>query len=201
MTAVRSRRNAMSRRMIRPGLPRERRSSVYFARQAGIAADVRPAHENDNISRFMLQHGLYEAHGTIYRSIGGANEGRVVNRAITVIDAWIDEDVFYRPHIRTIEQIRDLWRCIKRPTNVYFDSRDPEDRQDGPDAERAKNLLCCCRRLVGHYRWNIFENVARWNEPTGVPGSRIANISMASVAAAQQIVIGVAHDIRKAMIL
>jgi hypothetical protein len=202
MTAVRSRRNARLKKLTRPGLPQERRQTVFFARQAGAAGDVRASHENDNVSGFALRHGRYETLGTFYRvSIDGAGEVRIVHRTVTIIDGWFDDDVFYRSHIRTIERVRGLWRCIKRPTHPYFDSHDPEDRQDGVDAERAKNVLRNCRRLVGDYRWNIFENVARWNEPTGVPGSRIARVSPASIAAAQEIVRDVADDIWRAQIL
>jgi hypothetical protein len=187
--------------MTRPDLPQERRPTVFFARQLGAAEDVRPSHENDNVSGFALRHGRYETLGTIYRLADGVGESRIVHRTVTILDGWFDDDVFYRSHVRTIERIRDLWRRIKRPTHPYFDSHDPEDRQDGPDAERAKNVLRNCRRLVGNYRWNIFENVARWNEPTGVPGSRIARVSAASVRAAQMIVREVADDIWRAQIL
>jgi len=201
MTAVRSRRNARLKQMTRPGLHKKRRSTVFFASQLGAAEDVRPSHENDNVSGFALRHGRYETLGTIYRMADNCGEIRIVHRTVTILDGWFDDDVFYRSHIRTIERLRDLWRCIKRPTHPYFDSRDPEDRQDGIDAERAKNVLRNCRRLVGNYRWNIFENVARWNEPTGVPGSRISRVSEASVRAAQFIVREVADDIWRAQIL
>jgi hypothetical protein len=175
-------------------LPQERKPSVFFARQWGDAADVRASHENDNISPLALRHGRYETLGTIFRTAEGI-EPRVLHRTVTIIDGWIDEDVFYRSHVRTIERIRDLWRCVKRPTHPYFDSHDPEDRQDGFDAERAKNLLCSYRRLVGRDRWNIFENVVRWNEPTGVPGSHLFRPRDASLAAAQAIVRGVVEEI------
>lgn len=125
----------------------------------------------------------------------------MVNKTVTVIDGWIDEDIFGRHHIRVIEYARDLWRDIKRPTHPHFDSYDPEDREDGVEAERAKNLLMRCRRLVGRIDWSIFENVIRWNEPIGIPGSRYAAVTQRHTAAAQEVVASVADRIVKARIL
>lgn len=156
-----------------------------------------------NLNGFAERHGRYE------REIVAAKVGlvetefteAVVNRTHSVIDGWIDEEIFLRRHIRVIEHARDLWREIKRPTHNYFDSHDPEDRQDGLDAERAKNLLRRARSLVARDDWNVFENVVRWNEPTGIPGPRHAGPSPRSVAAAKETVLLVAEIIAEALFL
>jgi hypothetical protein len=72
-----------------------------------------------------------------------------------------------------------------------------EDRQDGSDAERAKNLLRRCRNHVGLERWNIFENVVRWNEPTGIPGSRICSLRDEAIWSAQETIAAIAGDIKE----
>ncbi len=196
----RVRRNAAASRITRPGLSIgfERSSSVALGMWKDVAEDCRPANDTDNVASFALKHGRYEVADTIFRTSVLEIEitPRIVNRTVTVIDGWIDDDVFHRPHVRVIEYCRDLWRDIRQPRHPFFDSPDLEDRADSFEAERAKNLLRRCQRLVGHARWSIFENVVRWNEPTGIPGSRVANISEASIVAAQDIVREVAADIR-----
>lgn len=160
--------------------------------------DVRPANVTDNISEYALQHGRYETHKSMFLSPGlELVEPMVVNKTISVVDGWIDDGAFRHWEIYVIERIRDLWRVIRRPTHPHFDGYDPEDRQDGLDAERAKNLLRRCRNVVGLERWSIFENVIRWNEPTGVPGSRISALSQEAIWAAQDAVAIVAGDVRE----
>lgn len=196
----RVRRNALGARTCRPGLARPTRVSTTYTigRSNDWAADERPATQNDNVAPLALKHGRYEVADTIFRPSVLETEitPRVVNRSVTVIDDWIDGDIFHRPHIRVIEYCRDLWRDIRYPRHPLFDSPDLEDRNDSFESERAKALLRRCRRLVGDYRWNIFENVIRWNEPTGVPGSRVATLNVASIVAAQDVVRFVANEIR-----
>lgn len=198
-------RNAGMRSMTRPNFaPNERRSPANVARAGGDwMPDERPAGLNDNVAPLALKHGRYEVADSIIRPsiIETEITPLVINRAVTVIDDWIDDDVFHRRHVRVIEAARDLWRAIKRPRHPFFDPYDPEELEDGPDSERAKNLLRRCRSLVGRGRWYIFENVIRWNEPTGIPGSRIANVSAASITAAQDVVRDVADEIGHAWIL
>lgn len=172
--------------------------SFVVGRSNDWAPDERPATPNDNVAPLALQHGRYEVSDTIFRPSVLETEivPRIVNRSVTVIDGWIDDDVFHRPQVRVIEYCRDLWRDIRQPRHPFFDSPDLEDRNDSFESERAKNLLRRCHRLVGNQRWNVFENVVRWNEPTGIPGSRVARVSVNSVFAAQEIVRGVATEIR-----
>lgn len=178
-------------------------SNVYVGKGSPHQPDVRPATTNDNLSPLALCHGRYETVDTIFRPsvIETELEERVVNRAVTIIDDWIDDDVFERRHTKVIEAARDLWRDIRRPRHPYFDPYDPDEHEDGADSERAKNLLRRCRHFIGNYRWNIFENVIRWNEPTGVPGSRIANVRSSAIIGAQNIVRDVAEQIYRARIL
>jgi hypothetical protein len=193
-------RNAGLKSIARPGLAFSGRESWSYVigRSNDWAADERPADQNDNVAPLALAHGRYEVADSIFKRSDSETEiaARVVNRTVTVIDGWIDEDVFIRPHVRVIEYARDLWRDIRMPRHPFFEGYDPEDRNDSFESERAKALLHRCRRLVGDYRWNIFENVVRWNEPTGIPGSRVSTLSEASIGAAQQIVREVAEDIR-----
>lgn len=155
------------------------------------------------ISPFVAQHGRYE------RAVVVARLGLVetefseatVNRNHSVIDGWIDEEIFERRHIRVIEHARDLWREISRPTHDFFDSWDPEDEREGLEAERAKNLLRRARSLVHERDWRIFENVIRWNEPLGLPGSRLLAPNEKAKEAVQEIVIDVAETIALALFL
>jgi hypothetical protein len=160
--------------------------------------DVRPANVADNISEYALQHGRYETHNSMFLSHDlELVEPIVVNKTVSVIDGWIDEGVFRHWEIYAIERVRDLWRVIRRPTHPHFGGYDPEDRQDGSDAERAKNLLRRCRNHVGLERWNIFENVVRWNEPTGIPGSRICSLRDEAIWSAQETIAAIAGDIKE----
>jgi hypothetical protein len=201
----RVRTNARMKATTRQGIPQPAHESWSYAtgRSNDWAPDIRPANQNDNISPLALAHGTYEVADTIFRPSVLEVEitPRVVNRAVTVVDGWIDDDIFDRRHIRVIEYARDLWRDIRRPCHPLFDPPDLEDRDDSFDSDRAKNLLRRCRSVVGRGRWYIFENVIRWNEPTGIPGSRIASVSHASVEAAQQVIREVAEEIGRAWIL
>lgn len=195
----RVRRNATSAHTTRPRLTLGiSHSTVSLGRWQDRAEDTRPANDRDNIAPLALQHGRYEIHDTIFRPsiIETEITPRLVNKTVTVIDGWIDADVFSRGEVWAIEYARDLWRDIRFPRHPYFDPPDLEDRNDSFESERAKNLLRRCRRLVGDSRWYIFENVIRWNEPTGIPGSRIATVSEQSIIAAQEIVGAVANEVR-----
>lgn len=193
----RVRRNAVSKR--RAGdIGRPSTADWVWVGKSAPHNDVRPANVTDNISEYALQHGRYETHNSIFLSSAlEAVEPMVVNKTISVVDGWIDDGAFHHREVYAIERIRDLWRVIRRPTHPNFDGYDPEDRQDGLDAERSKNLLRRCRNLVGLERWSIFENVVRWNEPTGIPGSRISTLTEESIWSAQDIVAAVAGEIRE----
>lgn len=201
----RVRRNAGLKIVVRSGIqPKtEKQPGVSIGRGASHQPDVRPANKSDNVSDLALLHGRYEVVDSVVRHNLLETEltPLIVNRAVTVIDDWIDAGVFHSREVRVIERARELWRDIKRPRHPYFDPPDPDDLEDGPEAERAKNLLRRCRALVGRERWYVFENVIRWNEPTGIPGSRIANIAPSSIAAAQEMLRNVAGEIDRSWIL
>lgn len=193
-------------RVLRNAVSKRRTGSIGHASKADWVwignsvphNDVRPANVTDNISEYALQHGRYETHNSMFLSATlEAVEPLVVNKTISVVDGWIDDGVFRRREVYAIERVRDLWRVIRRPTHPHFDGYDPEDRQDSFDAERAKNLLRRCRHHVGLERWSIFENVVRWNEPAGVPGSRVSALREASIWAAQDVVVDVAGELRE----
>src|SRR5690606_32559683 len=101
-----------------------------------------------------------------------------INRRHTVIDGWLhdDERYFERRHIRVIEHARELWRSISMHavTDIdvgAFETRGLVFAKDDEIAARAVNLLRRARSLVPRWQWDIFENVVRWNEPYGFPGS------------------------------
>lgn len=199
----RVKRNAGLKSITRPGVPIGERALTVALGHGWCADDIRPANLNDNIAPLALRHGRYEVADTIFRPsvIETEIEPRVVNRTVTVIDGWIDEEIFDSRDVRIIEYCRDLWRDIRRPTHPYFDPPDLEDRLDSFEAERAKNLLRRCRQLVGRIDWSIFENVIRWNEPIGIPGSHYAVVSAGNIAAAQEVVVSVAKRVGRARIL
>jgi hypothetical protein len=199
----RVRRNAGLKFLARSKPTPQREPRVSVGHGGYVEPDVRATNADDNISLLALGHGRYETVDAIYRKnlIESEVTPLVINRAVTVIDDWIDSDVFLGRQVRVIEKARDLWRSVKRPRHPYFDPPDPDDLEDSFESERAKSLLHRCRRLVGNERWNIFENIVRWNEPTGVPGSRIANINERSMLAAQMVVRDVADEIGRSWIL
>lgn len=103
-----------------------------------------------------------------------------INRRHTVIDGWLhdDEEYFERRHIRVIEHARDLWRAVSMhastPIDVgVFGTQGLEIAHDDESASRALNLLRRARTLVPRWQWDVFENVVRWNEPYGFPGSSL----------------------------
>lgn len=128
-------------------------------------------------------------------------ERQTINLAPTAIDDWINEGVFDWFHISVIERCRDYWRDISRPVHDAFDSDDPESREDSFYSERAKNLFRNAKRHVGKVRWDMFENIVRWNEPSGRCGSRLMTVSVRSIEAAQQLVMDVTEEIGRARIL
>lgn len=124
----------------------------------------------------------------------------IFNHAVTPFDLWLsDPDTpFQRRHVRVVERARDLWRSIDRPANeitVIADGR------DGLISERAKNLLRRCRNEVTRQDWHVFENVIRWNEPYGFPGSRLWAPSPAREATALRAVLAVAETISRTLVI
>lgn len=149
------------------------------------------------------QHALYEnalvpSHTSLIET---QFSRQIINRTLTPIDEWFyfDADFWSRRQVRVIERARDLWRDVGRPTHPYFDWR--KHKGDGLTAERAKNLLRRAHRLVGDSDWRVFENVIRWNEPTGFRGSSLCRQSPQAIAAAKVTVRGVAQAVGEALIL
>ncbi|MDB5584338.1 MAG: hypothetical protein JWR80_9514 [Bradyrhizobium sp.] len=120
--------------------------------------------------------------------------GGIYNHAVTPFDLWLsDPDTpFEQRHVRVIEDARERWREIDRPRNEWKVS---EDGLDGPASERAKNLLRRCKRVVPRLDWEVFENVIRWNEPYGIPGSRLMSCAHHKEAAALKTVLRVANEL------
>lgn len=163
----------------------------------GFTSDaVRPSPEM--IDPFTARHGRYIEQPC---EEDGEYAPGAVNLAHTIIDLWIDDGIFLGSEIRSIEIARELWRSVARPSHDYFDSDDPENEREGLNMERAKALLRRCKNHVGCSRWLIFENVVRWNEPYGTPGSRLWEPSPECMVATQEIVAGVAREIYRGEIL
>lgn len=172
MTAVRSRRNALASAMTRTFVPRPEQ----------VWQPIRPRPRPEEPEAPQIGAGpLYETDTILVTNLIGVRESQQVtlNRRATVIDGWLhdDETYFERRHIRVIERSRDLWREVSMaandPTRGAFDNRGLEMARDDEDAARALNLLRRARALVPRWQWNLFENVVRWNEPYGFPGSRL----------------------------
>lgn len=124
----------------------------------------------------------FETETILVTNILGIQEPQQVtrNRRHTVIDGWVsdDEDYFERRHLRVIDHARDLWRAVSMhaatPIDVgVFGTQGLEIAHDDESAARALNLLRRARSLVPRWQWNVFENVVRWNEPYGFPGSAL----------------------------
>lgn len=153
------------------------------------------------IDPFLAQHGRYESQpvGFVDGVLDTEYTPTVVNKTHTLIDGWIDDDIYDRSQVRAIEHVRDLWRDLRRPTHPLFD--DPDDDDGGYDSERAAALLRRCRNLVGEGRWRAFENVVRWGEPGGYSGSKAVDNLNGQVDAAKMVVREVASEISRAKIL
>lgn len=135
-------------------------------------------------------------------------EAVTVNRAHTVVDGWFHfyPDFFERRHIRVIEHARDLWRdvSVHGMSLAYegsFDTRGLEIRFDDEASARAVNLLRRARGLVARWKWEVFENVIRWNEPYGFPGSRLFGDKPAREEWAKLVVRDVAEKVARSLFL
>lgn len=167
------------------------------------AEQERALFQSADVGQFVGRHGIYENASVADRVglIETAFSSQVINRTLTPIDEWFyfEPDYWSRRQVRVIEHARDLWRDIGRPTHPHFDWK--KAKGDGLTAERAKNLLRRAKHFVGNDDWNVFENVIRWNEPTGRRGSHLCKYRMTEVAAAKNTVRGVAQALGEALVL
>jgi hypothetical protein len=152
----------------------------------------------------------YETETILVTNIIGVQEAQQVtrNRRHTVFDSWLhdDEEFFERRHIRVVEHARDLWRAVSMhaatPIDVgVFGTQGLEIAHDDESAARALNLLRRARSLVPRWQWNIFENVVRWNEPYGFPGSSLFVVKPQRVAETKWIVRDAAETISRSLFL
>ena len=120
-----------------------------------------------------------------------------LNTAATVIDEWLNEEGLF-----TLEESRAIWTCHELWRKIgALDMRAVRENrcvtgvsvQNDFRHSRALNKIHRMKQLFVRSEWEIFENVVRWGEPTGVPGSRFSVISAASITAAKEIVGSVAE--------
>lgn len=105
-----------------------------------------------------------------------------------VIDRWFSEDegFWLSQHIKAIAACSDMWDRCYRPHSA---------EGGGRHHSRSLSALASFKARVPRYAWEIFENVCRWDEPTGVPGSRYSTVKSSHVRAAKHIVRYVAEEI------
>lgn len=115
------------------------------------------------------------------------------NYAETVIDGWLDDGEFPANEVRTISMLRDFWAIVDR-FNYRQGMRSFASNEDNGHMSALKRIGAKSK-CVPQWKWQIFENVVRWGEPTGVPGSKIANVHPASIEAAKRIVGEVAREL------
>lgn len=106
------------------------------------------------------------------------------NFATSVIDEWLDDEGLF-----TQEEFNAIWFCAEMWRRL--DQTAMGERQGSRSLYRISNI----KRQFPWSEWSVFENVIRWNEPTGVHGSRISVIRASSLEAAKQIVKKVAGRI------
>jgi hypothetical protein len=121
-----------------------------------------------------------------------------INDATSVIDEWLNDDgLFTQDEFAAIWYCGEMWRRIGltvRDRNEKARASGLSDRRDY-EAQRALNAIARIRKHFDRTDWNIFENVIRWNEPCGRPGSAIAMVPGSSIEAAKLIVKGIAREI------
>lgn len=151
-----------------------------------------------------------ETETILVTNIVGIQETQQVtrNRRHTVIDGWIydDEEFFERRHLRVIDHARDLWRAVSMhastPIDVgVFGTQGLEIAHDDESAARAMNLLRRARSLVSRWQWDVFENVVRWNEPLGFPGSSLFSMKPKRIEETKWIVRHVAETVSRSFFL
>lgn len=152
----------------------------------------------------------YEAEIISIASAPGVREYEqiTINRAHTVFDKWVymDAAFFERRHIRVVEHARDLWRAVSMPPEHYLEFGSAgcaglERSRDDEMAARASNLLRRARSLVSGWQWSMFENVVRWNEPYGFPGSNLYGDKPKREDMAKRVVRHVAEVVSRSLFL
>jgi hypothetical protein len=116
------------------------------------------------------------------------------NYAPTVIDGWFDEreTEFTARDIRVISVCCDHWRALDE---AAYERRTMRGFVPTKAFIRALKVMQARASRVPSWQWYVFENVVRWDEPVGIPGSKFASNSRASVSAAKQVVKEVARSI------
>jgi hypothetical protein len=150
-----------------------------------------PADALDGPTAAQLANGDYQRIGIIHADT--ARRATVhINRDSAILERWIAEGAagFEKGPVQAIRDCQFFWHRLGGPRlTAHYGERMPRGGpSDGVNQADALIELRTRAELVPAPYWQVFENVARWNEPAGVAGSRFANNTAQSIAAAKAIV-------------
>lgn len=155
------------------------------------------------------RHGRYRKTTVyVFPSDGSPESGNFKvekNYATSVIDDWLNQDEpIFEPHeVQMICLCKHLWdnlglidmRLYNRGHSSYGRLMTLSGRDDYKHM-RALNRLSTMKKRVSSRDWSIFENVIRWDEPTGFPGSKYSSASAAALSRTQSVIKRVLEAIR-----
>lgn len=138
------------------------------------------------------RHGAYE-HDVEY----GSQRGRMVNRGGTPIARWKRAGLLSETQQAAIAHCVRLWDAVgsSKGMSANLDRIVFGSAGDGMQQQEALDDL---HRIKGYFPatyWDVFENVARFDEPAGTAGSRLERPAHARELAAQLCVCMVADII------
>jgi hypothetical protein len=137
------------------------------------------------VNEFAARHGDYGRDGRAGKSAVMRNRGG------TAIDRWEANGLVSETQLAAIAHMQRLWRIVDAGPRLVtnLDQTIFGCAGEGNLAEiEARSDL---QRISGGFPspyWNVFENVARFDEPAGTAGSRLANFSRSSAEAARLVV-------------
>lgn len=119
------------------------------------------------------QHDTYE-HDAKY----GAERKRMVNRGGTPIRRWIAAGLLTESQQAAIAHCLNLWGIISGSGSLSCNlGKDGVRSASGLGHPREVEAREDLKRIRGYFPlryWDCFENVARWDEPAGVAGSKLS---------------------------
>jgi hypothetical protein len=144
------------------------------------------------VNAFAARHGDYARDGRAGKSPVMRNRGG------SSVDRWEAKGLLSETQLAAIAHMQRLWRIAEAGQRLAMNWTQTIRgcSGDGNFAEiQARADIHRIRSGFPQAYWDVFENVVRFDEPAGIAGSRLANVSRSAVEAAKLVVCLIADTI------
>jgi hypothetical protein len=156
------------------------------------AGKKRKAPAEPLVNEFAARHGDYARDGRPGRSPVMRNRGG------SSVDRWEAKGLLSETQLAAIAHMQRLWRIAEAGQRLSMNWTQTIRGCSGDGNFAEIQARADIHRIRGGFPqayWDVFENVVRFDEPAGIAGSRLANVSRSAVEAAKLVVCLIADTI------